>query len=394
MTQRLKNGWQKLSASARVTLLCAMALPVVCIGVIVAVGQTGDSAEMLPRDYAALFGLNPSDTQSDPDGDGLTNLQESKWGTDPTAADTDCDGWNDSVDSCPVSRMFVMYGDPRFTKGDEVEYVWPRWAQASYKIGGSWSNNGNRTCWHVAASESNPASLNIEADRQTLTNNAVLALTFFDHANSTLYVDLCDTNETVIAEDLFGNLLSGSNANATVLLDVPFEKYPEAAGISIRRESGEATVYESLLYVDQDHDGLDAEQECQLGTSDLVSNGGNAPVVRMPRETAVKTQTKLSVDADETRSALKSSAKTDTSKLARTIYVNGRNGDDACDGLSAVRNGTKGAKKTVKEGLKAAVSGDVLEIQAGVYVEDVNFFGKDVYVKDVGGQVMILSKSP
>ena len=41
-----------------------------------------------------------------------------------------------------------------------------------------------------------------------------------------------------------------------------------AAIIQIRRGAGEITILESLLYVDIDADGFDAEQEAQIGTSD------------------------------------------------------------------------------------------------------------------------------
>ncbi|MEI7512810.1 MAG: hypothetical protein WCK01_05135 [Candidatus Uhrbacteria bacterium] len=38
------------------------------------------------------------DPNADPDGDGLTNAQEAKYGTDPNKADTDGDGYNDGAE--------------------------------------------------------------------------------------------------------------------------------------------------------------------------------------------------------------------------------------------------------------------------------------------------------
>src|SRR5262249_48966952 len=55
----------------------------------------------MPDDWEIAHGLNPddpSDAAADPDGDGLTNLQEFQLGTDPQKADTDGDGIPDGVE--------------------------------------------------------------------------------------------------------------------------------------------------------------------------------------------------------------------------------------------------------------------------------------------------------
>ena len=56
---------------------------------------------------------------------------------------------------------------------------------------------------------------------------------------------------------------------------IPFVSYPDAVGIRLRRVSGDATVYESVLYIDADLDGLDAEQETQMGSSDNDTDSDN-----------------------------------------------------------------------------------------------------------------------
>jgi len=220
--------------------------------------------------YELLMGLNATnaaDASLDYDLDALTNLAEYAVYTDPFVADTDRDGWRDDVDAEPVSRLYVDWGSDFFTQDDDFEYTGPAWWLTAFKIDGQWQTNP--ASWHVAASESNGVgSLNIELDRTLLSNDLVMVLGLRDHDGASLLVDLLDTNGLPVAGDLFGNILDGTGSDTELKLDLPMAANPDGAVILLRRVSGEITVYESLLYVDEDGDGLDSDQEMQLGTSD------------------------------------------------------------------------------------------------------------------------------
>ncbi len=55
--------------------------------------------------YVDFFGIQPDSDATDPDGDGLSNYEESLLWTDAFTADTDKDGFTDNVDTNPVSRI-------------------------------------------------------------------------------------------------------------------------------------------------------------------------------------------------------------------------------------------------------------------------------------------------
>lgn len=165
-----------------------------------------------------------------------------------------------------VSRAYVPWGDARYTQGDNVVHDWPAWMLSAFRNGGDWRTNP--AAWHVAAGETNEAALHLEVDRLLLTNDLTFRMGYVDHSNATLYVDLYDTNNAIVATNLLDNLLTGSGADTNRVLVIPLETHANATGIRLRRGSGEITLFDTLLYVDKDADGLDADQERQLGTSD------------------------------------------------------------------------------------------------------------------------------
>jgi hypothetical protein len=222
-------------------------------------------------EYEMLFGLDrasAADAALNYDADSLTNGAEAALGTDPWVADTDRDGFNDGADSNALSRVYIKWGHPFFTSSNSYDYAGCSWWTAAYKIAGEWQTN-EPTAWHVPASESEDVGrLVIEVDRAILTNDLVMGMDFYDHTDASLYVDLEDTNAVVVVTNLFNNLIAENNIAVHTNLTIPLESHPDAAAIVMRRGHGEITVYTNLLYIDKDRDGLDADQEAQLGTSD------------------------------------------------------------------------------------------------------------------------------
>jgi len=369
--------------------------------------------------YELFFGLDPSDPDDaslDSDGDRFGNLQESAQLTDPFAPDTDRDEFKDNEDASPISRAYIQWGAPQFTKGDQYDYAHPDWMLRAYKTGGewicetldkfvppnAWSTNAPQaynSAWYFSARTSNDVgSLSIDLDRTILTNNLVYAVHYWDQPGASLYVDLLDTNGTVIAENLYGNLMTGTNEDAVVYLYVPTALFSNAAVIHLRsgfaegdlsgvvptlREvgtQGETIVFEGLLYIDEDMDGLDNMQEIQIGTSDYsVDTDGdgisdyqacfhttntNNPVPKKPVIDPV-----IDDDDDKDQKGI--------------IYVDQARGNDTFTGrASSISGKKKGPKKTIRKGMSAvdADGAHTLIIKSGTYNENLDIRGKNVKV--------------
>ncbi len=223
----------------------------------------------------ALSSTNSADAAMDFDNDGADNLSEYLHNTDPFNADTDNDGFSDAVDTNPVSRAHFKWGDLFWlTTNSEysVVYAQPEWVLAAFQTGGEWKTN-SPVGWYVPAETAeNTGVLSIMVDRSMLTNDAVLKVKLYDSTNSTLYLDLVDAEAVVVATNIAGNIISATESIVTTNIVIPFESYPTAVAVELRRGTGAITVYESQLYVDKDGDGFDSDQETQMGTSDNDAN--------------------------------------------------------------------------------------------------------------------------
>jgi len=68
----------------------------------------------MPDGWEVQYGLNPlvDDSAEDPDSDGLTNLEEYLYGTDPMNPDSDGDGWSDGIEVLWGSDPLDFYSTP------------------------------------------------------------------------------------------------------------------------------------------------------------------------------------------------------------------------------------------------------------------------------------------
>ncbi len=157
MTEQLRRTWR---FAPRWIKWCVLAVLLAGLGVGLASALDTDNDGM-SDEFESFFGLNPfvDDSALDPDGDTLDNLAEAILFSDPFKADTDLDGFLDNGDSNPVSRASIPWGNPAFTRTNDVVYTWPDWMVAAYRIGGGWDTN--LPAWHVDMTDTNPTGLNI-----------------------------------------------------------------------------------------------------------------------------------------------------------------------------------------------------------------------------------------
>ena len=143
---------------------------------------------------------------------------------------------------------YVPWGNPEWTTNDfTFNGNWPGWMVSAFQSGGEWDTN--LPAWRVpAATSNNTGFLQLEVDRSLLSNNVLMRTWFLDTTGATIYVDLVNTNETVVVTNLLGiNLLTGSGTASVNDVSIPFADRLDAVGIRLRRGMGEVEIYGSLL---------------------------------------------------------------------------------------------------------------------------------------------------
>lgn len=228
-------------------------------------------AEETLETRAALFGLDskiPGWEQADADGDGLSNRAELEQGTDPLSEDTDRDGFPDGMDRAPLSRVYIEWGSPFFTKEGHYRYPAPAWFVGAFRKGGQWRAEEPPGWQGDEKADPKVGRLVVVVNPELAGANLAVEMELEDEAGGELRAGLLNGEGAYVAQDLAGNLIAGKGGAKTVRFTAPFAQTPGAVALALARQGGTVTVYRTMLYVDEDGDGLDREQEAQLGTSD------------------------------------------------------------------------------------------------------------------------------
>ena len=182
------------------------------------------------------------------------------------------DATTDLSDTNSGNYAWIQWGNTNCVLTNAYINTGPSWLIDAWESGGEVTNG----TWHVGASDTNAAaSINIGIETNGL-SNLIMRVDYFDETNASLFVGYYDSNYTLFASDLVGNVIEGSNEWVSMYMDLAPTNYPGVAGISVWRGNGEITVSNSVLYVDE------TLGEFQAGQSDLASNGGNVPGMGVP----------------------------------------------------------------------------------------------------------------
>lgn len=171
-------------------------------------------------------------------------------------------GWHSAWNPDPTYQAYLDWGDPEYTQNDSYIGPGPDWFLGAEKTGGDWTMDG----WLSLNATNSPALL-IHLDRSVLTNNLAFVQLATGDTTGDLRADLLDEYGDPLALDLLGNLLDLEDP-----VHIPLAQEPDAATLRLRHAAGEVLVQATRLYMDDDLDGLSAEQEAQLGTSDQDSD--------------------------------------------------------------------------------------------------------------------------
>lgn len=268
--------------------------------------------------------------------------------------------------------VYIQWGAPKsIATGEQYDSKPSDWFLGAYKSVSEYGSDG------VSVNE----TLCVVLNRAVLTNNVIYALHYFDEPNSSFYMDLLATNGAVVAENLYGNLITGRDAEMVLSLHVPLAYFPDAAVIQLRCDEGNATVYESRIYAEGYESRLTAAQElCNFGSEHNKCANDSGAVSGIYPDAAPTAAGHQNSRESEPGNSVQAQSAMITISQSGTIYVDRTIGDDQFTGRSYVISGQDGPKRTIRNGLSVADETDTLIIKSGTYNENLDIKDKNVNV--------------
>ena len=211
--------------------------------------------------------LNP-----DSDSDGLSDRVEVETGTNPLAMDTDRDGWADDNDPDPRSRAFFDWGGPDYYEGGQYkDPYWPDWvSHARLSSAGEWDTG--QSAYTVSSSQAKYAgSPSIYLNSEYLSSEDLLLWTRVNLDNGNIYFQLRDDDWNNLINSFVGAPYNPQYEKSYFYYDdypstfdlelyVPLSEEETGSRVILHRWVGGVTWYDSELFIDGNHDGLDDTQ--------------------------------------------------------------------------------------------------------------------------------------
>ena len=280
--------------------------------------------------------------------------------------------------------MFEAYGEV-FSAINPVDPadVYIQWDLPKAATGSEQADSAS-SGWFLGAYKGVPengrtdASLCVALDRTKLlaNNNLECAIHYFD-ADLYLFIDLLDANGLAKAENIYGNLLTGSGEDKIINLRVPLVDYPDAAAIQLRYDEKNTAVYESRIYVGESEGRLAVVQESCNSESGHGKEVNEFGLIASGSYPAVATQTTAGNDnlkeAEQDKPSQDNAVATSIlNNTGNILFVDQIVGDDQFSGRLPVVSGQDGPKRTIRNGLAAAEGKNTLVIKSGAYNEDLD----------------------
>ena len=172
-----------------------------------------------------------------------------------------------------ASAMYVPWGAPGHTVGDDCSFPWPAWALRARRDGGAWVPSV--PSWRGGEG----ASLRLELDRSALGRGLDLLLWCSGDAPS---VTLLDAGGEAVSGELEGRRLGRERVGELTLYRLPLEDLPAAAVVAVSGH-GELEVFGTLLFAPAPQT---AAETCPEAPAQSATRAAPAPRAAAPSRIA------------------------------------------------------------------------------------------------------------